>query len=457
MTTRLRTTLLTLAAIALPALGQAEIAREGAGSRRDALDKMELTPFDKGLLSGLADWKLGDPVAPGDTAGKVVLIYTFSGYLPTAVRPMTIVNRLAETYGDDGLIVIGVHDSEAYEDGIKAAERRRVGFPIARDAGNALRAALKVDQDPDFYLIDRAGRLRFADIETASVERAVSTLIDESTDDAETLLDRRAAADARAAEEARRTARLRSQIDLKNLPWVPFAPPSAEAYESADWPEIKREDNNRRQRGRNQPTGPVRIQFNNDMDWRPNPPRNTEGRARLIYLFNDNILGDFNTGGASPAAFFAAMDQIQTEHYRDLIVVGAYIPAVQDNNRRRRGNDDEDAAERTKKAQEVFDTVTNNMPVNHLRVNDYAGTTLTGGISPNTPDSSRSSSRGTTFILPYHILVDSSGVVRWHGNISGSPQRFAAWEAALKKVLDNDPGIRARRAAEQAYLRNLTE
>ena len=43
MTTRLRTTLLTLAAIALPALGQAEIAREGAGSRRDALDKMELT------------------------------------------------------------------------------------------------------------------------------------------------------------------------------------------------------------------------------------------------------------------------------------------------------------------------------------------------------------------------------------------------------------------------------
>ena len=151
------------------------------------------------------------------------------------------------------------------------------------------------------------------------------------------------------------------------------------------------------------------------------------------------------------------MDQIQTEHYRDLIVVGAYIPAVQDNNRRRRGNDDEDAAERTKKAQEVFDTVTNNMPVNHLRVNDYAGTTLTGGISPNNPDSSRSSSRGTTFILPYHILVDSSGVVRWHGNISGSPQRFAAWEAALKKVLDNDPGIRARRAAEQAYLRNLTE
>jgi hypothetical protein len=457
MLSRLTVPLLALAAFSLPALAQSAIAREGAGDRRDALDAMELTPFDDALWSGLADWRIGDAVTPADTTGKVVLIYTFSGYLPTAVRPMTIVNRLAQSYGSDGLIVVGVHTDEAYEEGVSAAERRRASFPIARDTGNAMRDALKVDQDPDFYVIDRAGRLRFADIETASLERAISTLVDESADDAETLLDRRADAEARAAVDARRTARLRNQIDLSDLPWVPFTPPSPEAYERAEWPKVEEPENNSRRRSRNsQPAGPVRIAFNEGLDWHPNPPRNAEGRARLLYLFTDEVISDFNIAGTSPAAFFAAMDQMQTERYRDLVVVGAMIPKTQENNRRRRGNAEPDA-DRAKKAAEVFENVTRNMPVNHLRVNDFAGTTLTSGLTPNNPDGSRSGSRNNTFVLPYHILIDSSGVVRWHGNISMSAQRFAAWEAALEKVIENDPGIKARRAAEQAYIQQLTE
>jgi peroxiredoxin len=455
-------TLLAFASLGLAGLAgaQPEIAREGAGDRREMLDKMELSPFDQGVWSGLADWRLGGPIDAADTAGKVVLIYTFSGYLPTAVRPITIVNRLAEEYGDRGLVVVGVHADEAYEEGVQTAERRRVSFPIARDAGGALRKALHVDQDPDFYVIDRSGRLRFADIETASVERAVSTLIAESEDDAASLLDRKAAAAAKASEQARRTARLRSQIDLANLPWVPFAPPAEQAYASAAWPKMDTGDdnNNRRRRSPSQPTGPVKFTLPMDAEWAPSPPANTEGRVTMIYLFSEDVLEDFNVNGYSPAEFFAWMDTFQTQHARDLLVVGAMIPKGDDNNRRRRSNDAPDAG-KAAAAQKVFQTVTRDMPVNHYRINDFAQTFIGNKITPRNfeGNNQRGNRNEGAYVLPYHILVDSSGTVRWHGAISVSNDRYAEWEAALKKILAVDPGVQARRAAEKAYIERLTD
>lgn len=440
-----------------PLFANPDITREGVGDRRAALDKLELAPFDTGLLRGLTDWRIGEPVGPEETAGKVVLIYTFAGYLPTAVRPIAILNRLADRYGDQGLVIIGVHSDEAYEDGVATAEKRRVTFPVARDPGNAMRSALKVDQDPDFFVIDRSGRMRFADIETASVERAVSMLIEESTDDAAGLLDRMANADAQAAEAARRTARLRSQIDLRNLPWVPFAAPSEEEYSSAPWPKVKKEeDNNNRRRGNNTPEGPVKLELNPALEWYPNPPENTEGRARLIYLFPENALKAFNQQGSTPVEFFEYMNSFQQKFPRDLIVIGAMVSNPEDNNNRRSRNTEPDA-KKAEDAAKAFKTITRDMPVGHLRVNDFAGTMVTSKITPNNGGSSNNSRNQALFILPYHILIDSSGVVRWHGAIASSNERFAEWEAALDKVIAADPGIKARRAAEQAYIKSITE
>jgi peroxiredoxin len=460
---RIRPRLLPIAAalgtlLAGSASANPDIAREGVGDRRAALDKIELTPFDQGLWAGLADWKNGSPVTPESTQGKVVVIYTFAGYLPTAVRPISIVNRLAERYGEEGLVVVGVHTDEAYEDGVKTAERRRVSFPIARDAGNAIRAALKVDQDPDFYIIDRSGRLRYADVETASVEKAVSELIAESTDDAETLLDRRAADAAKADEAARRSARLRSQVDLANLPWIPFAPPSPDAYKNADWPEMDTGDDNNRRRSRGtQPSGPIRVDLAIDQDWRPGPPQNTEGRAVLVYLFTDKAFEDLNRFGYSPAEFFGEMNRLQREHSRDLIVIGAMQPSEVNNNRRRRTNDDSDAQKRAEKAAEVFDTLNRELPVNHPRINDIGGSFLAGKYTPNNGDLPGRSGQIDGFLYPYHFLISSDGVVRWHGSTVTSPERRAEYEAAFRKLLEVDPGVQARRQAEQAYIKSLTE
>jgi hypothetical protein len=99
------------------------------------------------------------------------------------------------------------------------------------------------------------------------------------------------------------------------------------------------------------------------------------------------------------------------------------------------------------------------MPVNHYRINDFAQTFIGNKITPRNfeGNNQRGNRNEGAYVLPYHILVDSSGTVRWHGAISVSNDRYAEWEAALKKILAVDPGVQARRAAEKAYIERLTD
>lgn len=432
-----------------------EVIREGTGDRRETLNKMELAPFDFSLVAGLTDWTNSAPLTAADLAGKVVVIYTWAGYLPTATRPMSIVNRVAGEYGDQGLVVIGVHAAEGFEDGLMQAKRRRATFPIARDADGALRRALSVDQDPDFYVIDRSGRMRFADIETGSLERAASVLVGETTGDAESLLTRMDAQAAADLERARRTEKLRSQIDLRHLPWVDFSPPSDEAYASAAWPVKKEDDNPRRRSRRGAPTGPANISFGEDLNWSPGMPEHTDGRAIMVYLFTPDIVSDAARGGFDAVQLFQQMDQLQAAHARDLLVIGVMVTGNEDTRRSRRNQDDGDREKKAREAAENFDKIVRDIPVNHPRVFDPAGSVITSRLTPD--NGVTRSARNAGFLLPYHILASSDKQVRWHGALIGSVERLAEAEAALDTVLRVDPGIQARREAEERYIHALTD
>lgn len=433
------------------ATGDSDIVREGIGDRRAALDKMELTDFDHALWSKLTDWTNGAPMTPEAAEGKVIVIYTWSSFLNASLGPVPMLNRLLERHAQDGLVVIGVHDDQGWDQASRVIAQRRGSFPIARDPGNAFRAALKVDQDPDFYLIDRSGRLRYADIETGSVERGVSILLGESPDQARDLLKRMAEERTAADEAARRSQRLRGQIDLANLPWVPFAQPSEEEYAAAAWPRIRQTDPNRSRSG-NAPEGPVRLALPSELDWRPHPPENIQGRATLIYLFTPEIISQAARGGYNAVRLFQSMDQLQAAHARDLQVVGVMISPIDP--RRGRGGSDDPPPMTPEKAAQNFETIVTQLPVNHIRVNDFAGQLVVGRISPNN-GMNRQGGGGNeqVFFLPYHILLSSDGVVRWHGFTQASTARVSEWEAALATVLRVDPGIRARKAAEEAYIR----
>lgn len=52
-------------------------------------------------------------------------------------------------------------------------------YPVAIDTHGKTERAYYVDSHPDFYLIDRAGMLRIADLMDHELERAVRLLLEE--------------------------------------------------------------------------------------------------------------------------------------------------------------------------------------------------------------------------------------------------------------------------------------
>ena len=431
-----------------------EITREGAGDRRDQLDAMELTPFDQGLWDSLSDWRLGDPVDSTAADGKVVLFYTWTSYLPTSTRSMSIAGRLQKKYEDRGLIVVGVHAADGWDDAENVATKRRASFPIAHDADGAFRDALLVDQDPDFYLVDRAGQIRFADIDTSSLDDAVNILLDETTDFSAGTLDRMAEADRIAAEEARRTARIRDQITLANLPdRVPFRKPGEGAYEKADWPKMHKFREIRelvnKSTGKKERDEPRAIELPKESEWTPAFPSNRDGKITVLYFFASNQKR-FGVGAErmDMHGFFSQMQDLQAEYERDLSVVGVLASPLLDDNR----NNDEDQERRRRlreQARKLFDGFVKLRHLNHALVDDWDTNNLLTSVIGE--------SRSRDGIpVPYMALIDSNGDLRWHGTIV-LDNWYDSFRASLARMLENDPGVKARQKAEEEFLRKLRD
>ncbi len=419
--------------------------REGTGERRAALDSMELKAFDQSLWSKLSNWYNGDPVTASSTDGKVVVIYTFASYLNSSMSPMVGLDRLRARYADEGLMVVGVHHPQGFEGSEAQVKRRRVGFPVAHDATGAFREALRVDQDPDIYIIDRAGQLRYADIETGSVDEAVKTLIAETASRAGSTLERRAEAKRQADLDARRSASLRSQIDLANLPDVPFIPPTPEEYESVKWPtmyeyrDLSRGQQNDRDREEDSPRG---IDIPDDARFAPAPPRSRDGRVTMVYFWTPE------QGMASWNEFYDALQAIQREHARDLVMIGAAVMGPEERgNRRGRGNDDA-RDKRVREAKERFDSFFSKKPLNHVLMDDMDSGALMTSV---TGDGGRRG-RSDPVALPYAGLISSDGQLRWHGHLGVDYEEF---RDALDRLLRDDPGLKARRAAEERYINEV--
>lgn len=65
------------------------------------------------------------------------------------------------------------------------AEEQGIDYPIAIDVEDRTKKAFRVDSFPDYYLIDRAGNLRVADLANGDLDRAVEVLLAEEAPAAE--------------------------------------------------------------------------------------------------------------------------------------------------------------------------------------------------------------------------------------------------------------------------------
>lgn len=194
---------------------------EGSGEARASLDAMSYKAFDPALLTGLSDWTGGPALTQQEMSGKVVLFVTFASWYKTSHDALRIAQSLNSKLGDKGLIVVGVHHKEGFAKAPEVVKAQGAEFRYARDTNGDFRKTLISRQDPDFYLVDRAGRLRFADIETSSVEEATEMLVAETAEKA-------AAATAPAASPA--------QADDGAAHAGNYKQPPAGAYAAAKWP-----------------------------------------------------------------------------------------------------------------------------------------------------------------------------------------------------------------------------
>ncbi len=92
---------------------------------------------------------------------------------------MPKLNELHATYEDQGLVLIGVHTTRGGEKMAAFVDKVGIKYPVALDVDAKTIGTFGVNGYPDYYVIDRAGNMRVADLANGDVERTVRILLAE--------------------------------------------------------------------------------------------------------------------------------------------------------------------------------------------------------------------------------------------------------------------------------------
>jgi thiol-disulfide isomerase/thioredoxin len=153
--------------------------REGSGERRAAKDALEgkAPPALK-----VQNWinTEGKELKLSDLKGKVVVLDFWGVWCGPCRAAMPHLKEIYAKHKDAGLEVIGVHTTNAGDRMAAYVEESQLPWPVALDIEGQTVDAFAVDSFPDYYLIDRAGNLRVADLQNAQVDAAIELLLKET-------------------------------------------------------------------------------------------------------------------------------------------------------------------------------------------------------------------------------------------------------------------------------------
>ncbi len=116
-------------------------------------------------LRGIAAWLNSPPLSTEDLRDRVILIHFWTSTCPESIQAVPHLLRWHERYGDNGLIVVGVHSPEfPFEHELAAVKKQvaRLGitYPVALDNDHATWDAYGNQAWPSSYLMDTQGRVR---------------------------------------------------------------------------------------------------------------------------------------------------------------------------------------------------------------------------------------------------------------------------------------------------------
>ena len=168
---------------------QRELDRLLAGEE-PALPDSQLRDFGEAPdFRAIDGWLNSEPLTLASLRGKVVLIDFWTYSCINCLRTLPYVERWAETYGDAGLVVVGVHTPEFAFERVRENVERAVGslgveYPVALDNEYGTWTAWGNRYWPAKYFIDRRGHVRYAHFgegEYEESERVIRTLLAEDT------------------------------------------------------------------------------------------------------------------------------------------------------------------------------------------------------------------------------------------------------------------------------------
>jgi cytochrome c biogenesis protein CcmG, thiol:disulfide interchange protein DsbE len=119
----------------------------------------------------------GKPLKLADLKGKVVVLDFWGTWCGPCVAAMPHLKELYAKHKSAGLEVIGVHTTNGGEEMAKFVQEKSLPWPVAVDADQGTVKAFKVDSYPDYYIIDKAGNLRVADLANKELDRVIEVLL----------------------------------------------------------------------------------------------------------------------------------------------------------------------------------------------------------------------------------------------------------------------------------------
>ena len=156
---------------------------EGNVARRSALQKFDLCP-QAPELTWATQWMnteatMGEARTLAELKGKVVVLDFWATWCGPCLAAVPKANDLLKKYQDQGLVIIGVCRPDGGEKMAGLVKSKSIAYPVCIDSKNEINGAYVVDSYPDYYLIDRQGRVRGADVSSDGLEAAIKQLLAE--------------------------------------------------------------------------------------------------------------------------------------------------------------------------------------------------------------------------------------------------------------------------------------
>lgn len=415
------------AALAASAFGQGDsgLRFRGVGMARQSLDALQLKPFDQSLWANLSDWS-GEPVKSDATEGKVVLIVTWASWHKVSHPAVRTAEAIYEKYKGQGLVAVGVHNPRGFENAGAVARELGVTFPIAADKDGKFRAGLRAEQDPNIYFIDRAGNLRYAQIETGSADDAAGRLVAESAEQARDLPGNLVKQRQSAEKDRWKTSDIKGGYLAGSGPDVPFNAPEDEAYTKVKWPFLvgKVEKDAILERIHAEPP---KLTMPGDDDYIPAPPKRA-GRLTVVYFVDPR--------DSDMLRVIPTMNQVQDEYRRDVTVLLGTAKAGQ-----ALKSDSSDEGKLKQRNRELIEQMLRAQRVNHT----LTTTTIKADHTDFSEESLRPrlSNQKDKFGIAFILSTDDK--VRWIGDPYSQDLR-----RSIDRLIALDPGVQARRKAEDA-------